>query len=235
MALNSTNLCNDVRALLKKIELRQVLVTFGFIRELEIETIPDSIINFCVIYAWLRVNEWYKGVENDHTISESKLQVTLLKSLRDIAWSSVFANPVISKGKHQWKVKVLTSKTKYIYLGIASNTDCLDDTGNHYFFGSESATSTDGYSYCMVHSEGASRKLDHTMHCSDNFYDNDGNPFIFKQGEMVSIHLDLDEKTVGISKNDEEVVITFQNIEPSSYRFVFTASTGQEHILELCE
>ena len=97
--------------------------------------------------------------------------------------------------------------------------DCLDERLNNrhdtgaYFFGNGSAIALNGgYSYCMVQYGGTSRKLDHTARNSEFYATNDGKSVIFKESDIMSIHLDLAEKDIGISKNNEEVVTVFENI-----------------------
>ena len=43
-----------------------------------------------------------------------------------------------------------------------------------------------------------------------------------KTGDVVTIHLDLDDRTLGYSKNDEYLGIAFENVKKSSYRLAIS-------------
>ena len=237
MALNSATMPYEMLTLLKKIKICKISLVFGFIRQLRIESsIPDSIINFCVIYAFLKINEWYKGVKDHYIISESKLKVTLAKSKNIMYdWSTIFANPVITKGKHEWRFKMLTP-VDFIYFGIASNMDCLEDNGPNYMFGRRSVIARNGgCTYCVTrYNDGKSHQMDHTMGNSIPFKQNDGEYFTFTVADTISVHLDLDNKTFGVSKNKEEIVIVSENIRQASYRFCITVWRDNPHTFKLC-
>ena len=73
----STTIPYQLTKLLEKVNSKSILLTFGYIHGLNIQSsIPDSIINFCVLYAFLKINEWYKGIKDHYVISESKLKLT---------------------------------------------------------------------------------------------------------------------------------------------------------------
>ena len=227
MAQTSATICYQIPKLLQRVDVTNILLTYGFVHQLEIKSsVPDSIVNFCAIYAFLTVSEWYKGVKDLCVISESKSKVTLMQNER--SWSTAFANPVISQGRYKWKFKLLTDKADYLYVGIASNMRCLDDTLK-FFPGSNS---WDCYSYCMVIYDDKSRRIDHKMVRSDTFTKSDGEYFEFETGDILCIHLDLGKRTVGISRNKEDVVITFENIEQVPYRLAVTASRYSKYELE---
>ena len=239
MALTSASMPSEMLTLLKKVKNCEISLVFGFIRQLKIESsIPDSIINFCVIYAFLKVvNEWYKGIKDHCTISESKLKVTLIPSKRFVkGWTTIFANPVITRGKHEWKFNCKTwTSEDMLYFGIASNMDCLESDNNIYtsLAGKRSPIAKNGgYSYCVSHK---STRFDHTWTTARPYKQKDGEDFQFTAADTFSVHLDLDNKTFGVSKNNEEIVIVYENIKQASYRFGITVWRQAPHIFEFCE
>ena len=234
MAESSATIPYKMAELLKKVDSDQILLTFGFVREINIAlSIPDSIINFCIIFTFLKINEWYIGTTNRYEISDSKLIATLNSSKPRRYWSyaTIFANPIISEGKHKWKIKLIQFGITDIYVGVTSNMHCLEHRKS-YFYGITSPNAANGYSYAFTQFSGQSNKMDHTMGASQDYPDD---YVLFTVGDIITVHLDLDKKTVGFSKNDEFMGIAFTNIEPASYRLAISGANRLQSVFELCD
>ena len=57
MSQGSNTIVSEMKRLLTRVNDRDALVTVGFVRELDLGDVPIEIINYCVIYAFLKINE----------------------------------------------------------------------------------------------------------------------------------------------------------------------------------
>ena len=92
-----------MKKLLNRVDDIYILLTFGFVRSIGLEDVPVEIMNYCILYAFLRMNEWFTGGVQ-WNIDESKY-ITYGDN-KDGKTSTIHANPVISRGKHTWKIKI---------------------------------------------------------------------------------------------------------------------------------
>ena len=105
-----------------------------------------------------------------------------------------------------------------------------------HMFGNDSEVAMNGgYSYCIVQYDNESRRMDHTVDASECYKTKDGEYYKFTTTDTISVHLDLHNRTVGISKNDEEIVIVFGNVKRASYRFAVTVWRDTKRVLEFCD
>eukprot|EP01084_Bolivina_argentea_P316858 549328_1 len=115
MALNSDTIVDKIKQSLSKIHESDKLLTYGFIRNILLNEIPSEIINYCILYVFLRWNCWFKG--GDHWLIEQYIA----KRTDDVTHiETIYGDPLISKGKHEWKIKIKEKSTD-IFIGISSN------------------------------------------------------------------------------------------------------------------
>ena len=75
MAQTSNSIGSNIQSLLSRVTINDIKAISGFIRGIDDKlNIPIDIINYCVIYAFLRINQWYKGTDEYWKIDESKLK-----------------------------------------------------------------------------------------------------------------------------------------------------------------
>ena len=129
MSESSDTIENGIVRLLQKVPIYKVLLTFGYIHQNVILDIPDEIVNYCVVYAFLMTNEWYKG--GKYWKIDANKRIATRKGVN--GYSTMYANPAVSQGQHEWKIKLIPdeSTTHDAYIGIASKMHCL----NTHFFG----------------------------------------------------------------------------------------------------
>eukprot|EP01084_Bolivina_argentea_P230863 389475_1 len=240
--MNSDTIGGKMKELLQKIEEQKhgkenVLLTFGFVRDTcstSALDVPFEIINYCVVYSFLLINEWYKGGDN-WRIDESKYIATKIKTnFSAVLYSTIYANPVISSGKHEWKVKIIeptippNSSSNNVYIGIASKTHCL----NTHFFGANGDAAKEkakNYAYLSY-----AAKMNHYMGASTK-YPSPSSPAYYGKKDIITVHLDLDKKTIGFSKNDTFLGTAFSNVEQESYRLAVTADSKVEYVIKLVD
>ena len=124
----------------------------------------------------------------------------------------------ISTGKHDWKIKMIAVRAAQTYIGIASNMAAIDG----YFYGLRGGTAKNG-GFCYAYTEDMSmmtRRMSHEMGGSERWPED--NSITLKSGDIFTIHLDLDKRTVGWSINDHFIGNAFKNVEQASYRLVIT-------------
>ena len=233
MAETSITIGKKIQYLLDKVDIKDSLLTFGFVKNFRDKMnigIPEGIINYCLLYAFLKMNEWYKGREGYWKINETKLKASLIKTLWDESKCTIYADPLISKGKYEWKMKLIEIDAAVSYIGVASNMTAI----NGHFYGAKGAVPmSGGYSYAYTEYDKYGRRMSHKMSGSvvwPNEYE-----IGLKPGDIFTVHLDLDEKTVGWSKNDKFIGNAFENIEDASYRLVISVPADCDSIFEFVE
>ena len=221
MSETSSSISNKIVSLLDRVDDDKKLLTFGFVREIDDKLkIPDEITNYCVIYAFLKIAEWYKGRRGYWIIDDTKLKATAKElgfrdrdSYEDL---TIYGNPEISEGKYEWKIKFSVVNFEQGYVGIASDMRGLDS----YFYGASSLTAKKG-GYCYAYTEhvyhGQAYKMDHTMSGSQPYASG-----CLSDGDILTIHLDLNNKTVGFSRNEQFLGIAFEDVPVASYRLVIS-------------
>ena len=188
-------------------------LTFGFVRNVSIQDIPDEIVNFCVVYAFLKLNEWYQG--GKYFKIESKY---VAKMEQCNHFSTIYGSPVISKGKHEWKVKCGSESypgSNLFYIGIASSMHAVDQ---HFFGANNNAAKDESKNYAF---RPFVDKMSHKMTVCERF-----NPSKYESGVIVTVHLDLDKKTIGFSKDDEFIGVAFDNVQDAEYRLAISSIGG---------
>ena len=127
----------NIKDLLAKVPSEKVIATQGFLKQNKAD-LPNAIVNYIIVYAFLWINEWFKG-GSGWIIDETRL---IARISVDAPRCTIYANPEITQGKHEWKIKLNQGQFQgwghKIYIGIASSTDCLDA----YHYGSASAIHT---------------------------------------------------------------------------------------------
>ena len=231
MAHNSNSIESNPTELLSKVRVRDIDITRGYLRESKV-IIPSEIVDYIIIYAFLFINEWFKGGEH-WVIGETKLIATrnaITEWRHSFSFSTIYANPEISRGKYEWKVKILSGKLDHynkwlntVYIGISSEIRDL----NHAFYGMNGVGAT-SYAYLNV-----GHVMDHTMPGSKNWPSAE-DPVSYDEGDVITVHLDLDQATVGFSKNDEFIGVAFDNIDTTkSYRLAVSPSSDNKWEFEL--
>ena len=187
--------------------------------------IPDAIINYCIIYAFLNINEWFKG--GDLWMIDDTKFIATKKESAPYKYTTICANPIISSGKHEWKIKIiepeLDSHSNLIYIGIASKINNF----NSYFYGNGGVDNNYVWSSFGT-------KMDQTMSASIKFPTNKS--IGYDKGDTITIHLDLDNKTVGFSKNDTFIGIAFENIKNDiDYRLAISVHSDVIHKIQILQ
>lgn len=184
MSEDSESIISKMKYLLEKVDRMDIITTYGFVRTMvKNDKIPDEIINYCVVYAFLKLNEWREG--GSYFNIKSKYLAEAAEFTQTGATTvTVYGNPVISKGKHDWKVKITQkgpSMSMYNYIGIADdNMHCI----NAHFFGQYAPSADKGAkNYAYVNFNG---RMNHSMNGSQNWI-----KCMFKSGDTISVHLDL--------------------------------------------
>lgn len=216
MAETSTTISGKIVSLLERVGVKEKLLTFGFVREIDRLYIVDEIINYCVIYAFLKTSEWYKGKPGCWIIDDTKLKAVarVIENMGNFGFT-IYGSPEVSEGVYEWKIKLVEIEAEKIYIGLASDMKGLDS----YFYGATSPTAINGgYCYAYTEYQKAGYKMNHTMGASQFYASNT----CLSNGDILTIHLDLKNKTVGFSQNGKFLGVAFENIPMASYRVVIT-------------
>eukprot|EP01084_Bolivina_argentea_P246388 412348_1 len=168
------------------------LACYGYVKQMEnkyhfTHQIPMHLVEIILLYYprfW-----WFKG-NNRFTINGSTV-----KSQNTNCNKTVYGFYEVSVGKHEWKIKVIQCTT-YLMIGIASNTKHLD-----CFYEKHDICT---YSY---YSDG--RKF---MNGSQDLYP-DGIPVKFGNGDIMTVNLDLDKRTISFCKNGHDLGILCDKID----------------------
>ena len=201
---NSNSIEIQINELLKDINDKDKLLTFGFFTIYCMNKyniiIPPEIINYCIIYAFLLINCWLK-CGNDITMNERIASRTIKEY---DANSTVYGNQLVSSGKHEWKIKIIKCNTESICIGIGETTNYCNDcfTGkakNNY------NESSYGYGY-------GNNALKFGPFLVESFGEE------YTNNDIITVHLDLNRRTIGFSKNDKFIGIAYENITATSYR-----------------
>ena len=115
MSQDSNTIVERMKELISKVQRRYIVVTFGFVRNIDLKDIPDEIINYCVVYAFLRINEWFEAGRQwkiDYKNKYIAYGEPAYSHNKYALFSSIYANPVISNGKHEWKIKITSTDSR---------------------------------------------------------------------------------------------------------------------------
>ena len=217
MSENSTTIVQNMKELISKFHDKNILVTFGFVREIDLKEIPVEIITYCVIYAFLSINEWFMA--GPQWIIDDNKYIAYgcdnYKYDKYGTFSTVYANPVISNGKHEWKIKITSTDPKVgfhvssnCYIGISENKYSLDygtfmhKWEKYYAF----------YQFDEKSSPTMSGEQDYPL--GVDYYSR----WDWKDGDIMTVHLDMEQRTIGFSLNKTFLGIAFDDIEDGDYR-----------------
>eukprot|EP01084_Bolivina_argentea_P210384 358109_1 len=206
MALTSDCIDDKIKLALTKIHFKDKLLVCGFIRNILVSIAPSEIVNYCIIFAFLRWNCWLKGGE--HWVIE-KYVAKLVTIRKSYEFKTIYADPVISKGKHEWKIKIIEQSTD-IFVGISSaNFTKLD----WCFIGKNENSFIKNYTHMSYAFGGKICPSTKTRK-------------IFKTGDIISVHLNMEDLTLGVSVNDTFLGNAFEKMEKASYRLAVSVSSG---------
>ena len=78
--------------------------------------------------------------------------------------------------------------------------------------------------------------MDHTMYGSVDYPDQKTKHLaVFKPGDIITVHLDMDALNIGFSLNDKYLGIAFDNIEKEEYRLAISSYSKVERKYEFIE
>ena len=188
------------------------MIVIGFIRLATDFHIPTEIVEYCMIYTFLALNDWFNEYHGKYWIIENK-QAMRQKS-RYNYFQTIYATPEISRGKHEWRIKIIKDEGKGIIIGISSNTDCgdLPFYGNHHKSKYSYGYSGDG-------------KICHNWNSEKKW----GDKTKISEGDIITVHLNMNELKIGFSRNGNYKGIAFSNIKDTSYRLVISVKGGLGH------
>ena len=110
-------------------------------------------------------------------------------------------------------------------IGIIS--DKITDLNNFEFRDRKSCGSS---KFCYGLSS-CGRKLYHNVWQPQHYHYS----AMYQEGDVITVHLDLDNKTVGFSRNDIFLGIAFRNIRVVSYRLAINVEPGSQHVFEFVD
>ena len=232
MSESSATIPGKVMSLLKRVNDINILIAHGFIRESmkKENDIPSDIINYCIIYAFLAINEWILVDKYYSVDADNKNKLTVFHAGNKGFRSSnitIYADPIIDidngKGKYEWKVRNIALGAR---IGITNHLNGRIDT--HFYGAGGSANENNKSSYCYAC---IGTKMDHTMSGSVGYGDNQR----FRTEDIITVHLDLDKKSIGFSRNDKYLGIAFENIASGKYRFAISVYNSQRHRFEFIQ
>eukprot|EP01084_Bolivina_argentea_P186118 320862_1 len=130
---------------------------------------------------------------------------------------SGYGNNAPQEGVHQWKVKIGGKCNANVVIGVC---DWNDQSFKDSFFYNHSGH----IAYAYYHTYGL---------VSHDGYNSSYHPKSFQAGDIITVHLDLIQKTVAFSKNDMFLGVAFRNIRVMPYRLAVTLwSNSTVEILE---
>ena len=216
MAQNSNTICDKIKQCLGDIDEVDKLLTTGFVREIlnemknEDEIIPTAIVDYCIIFAFLKWKCWLKGGQN-----WSIQQYTATRNPQTTSFETIYADPLIKRGKYEWKIKVVEKSTD-IAIGLVSNMNHC----NKYAM----SKSAGEYNYFYISYAGI---MSHNKRNSTD-YPSAKTKRTYKTGDIITVHLDLDSLTIGFSKNGEYLGIAYENIANVEYRLAVCVGKKQK-------
>ena len=134
MAETSNTIVNKMKFLVTKLTKEQgILIAYGFIRAMALDGVPVEIINYCIVYAFLRENRWFKGGNTWNIDQTGYIATASSPKNLNIDSSTIYADPAISKGKHEWKIQISeegklkgNTVSNALNFGIATSMHCLN-------------------------------------------------------------------------------------------------------------
>lgn len=194
---------------------RENLLIAGFVKQIEneyqIKNIPEAINT--VICSFLRLSDiWNRTYSyKDGIIDENGYTVTMSTD----AYMSMFGLYVVTEGVFKWKIKLI--KWNEDNYGACSPYIGIIEDNKEYIKNYLNDNNWDQYGYqissapARYHRGSGSvvRKCDYTLRWC-------------KQGDILEMTLDLDERTLSFKLNDEDFGVVFSNIVLGSYRLALT-------------
>ena len=217
-----------------------ILVT-GYIRQ-DIESklndaIPAELYTLCFEY-WLHkvCDSWSNEFVDIHRIEINEDEITLpepdiAKNANSQKGITLYGNHVVVNGsRHDWKIRmnkfgITDPFTKWINpaVGIILNDEMTLKKYSSGDYASD-AWAYAGTGYAFI---GGGRYLYSKNHSSElvNKYRNAGGAEFNGDGDIIEVHLDQINHTLGYSVNDEYFGIAFEKVEPGDYRIAISLST----------
>ena len=198
----------DVKHLLKYIQHKHQLLTFGFCRmnaTIIDKIIPAPIINICLIYTFLIIEYFKYNVGNLH-ISDDKRTATNSTVSNTAAFGAFIINcDENNTDIYTWKIKI--NSVGYIVIGVDEvNNDhelvpwyFLDKEYHHYAYSNLLQIFRDKYSSNRETIIDLDRK------------------FRYAVDDIITMIIDGGKKTVDFYKNDKHVY-QCKNVHPNQYR-----------------
>ena len=243
MSHDSNTIVNKMKLLLTKVNDQHVLIAFGFVREINSKYIPVEIMSYCIVYAFLRINEWIKA-GSDWNIDQNKyIAYGQKKYINDsfASFSTVYSNPVISNGKYEWKIKIKLNDSdthssfelhghrfhlfSSVYVGISTSMDFVDSYGfggnkhKYYAFGKFQSKTSHLVNGSVDYPEGI------------DSYDK----FQFKDVVLMTVHLDMEQRTIAFTINDKFLGVAFDDIDDGDYRLAISVFGRKNKIFEFIQ
>ena len=196
-------------------EYEQKLLVAGFIRGIEkmykIKNIPNEIND--IIYLYQRLyDEWDTKWTNDYVnIDETNTTITIKEDDEsNMGHAIAFGKRVVSEGIYIWKIKIICIKLTFEsppYVGIIENNEeYLKRYRDDFLWDNV------GYQLC-----GGNSVLCGPL--SSNYHKTSDYQCLWKkEGDVVEIILDLNERTLGFKVNDIDYGVAFSNIHKTEYR-----------------
>ena len=213
---NSHTIGRKMNHLMQRIKAQEILAMAGYIRQImsygqryQIHKIPVDIMNYCIVYAFLVVNEWckvdsYKYVykfDNEYLVAE------IVRNYNNFGWQTLIANPIVSQGTYEWKVRIRDDygdfeddnyyhNPMYVHIGLTTKNMVKGDEMGYINLNDEAMDEIMTYKWGINIS-----------------------PF-YSSGDIVTLHLDLDNKVIKFWNNDEYIGIALENVKKDNYRLI---------------
>ena len=219
MALTSETIGDKIKECLSEIDEVDKMLVYGYIKEVFLnENCPSEIMKYCAIFAFLKWRCWLNGGEN---WSINGYQAVRDGECKIDSWSTMYADPVIKTGKYEWRIKIIEKSTDF-GIGLTSNMNNL----NKYGIGRNGGDF--GYFYL---SYGGIMPFDKR---NSTDYPSRKTKVLYKAGDIITVHLDLDEGVIGFSKNDKYLGDAFMDIMRVEYRLaVCVGKKNKKQMIEI--
>ena len=205
----------NIEFLLRKVKNKHKLLISGYLKQCQLAMdlhIPNEIANFIIINGYLLSTQWIR--RGKWIIDQTKF--IAIRQSSEIE-SIIYANPCVSKGKHYWKVKI-DHNNNGCYIGIIFSED------SSYIYRRSRCSlfhrrnyGVQGYAY---HTKGY--LMNHKM-SSAAIWSPDGISTACNHGDIITVHLDLELKSIGFSRNDKWMGTAFTDIDNTkSYRLALS-------------
>eukprot|EP01084_Bolivina_argentea_P262816 444606_1 len=208
---DSNTFINEINNLLKEIENDNILLTYGFVRQVVITcklNVPTSIINYLIIYSFLKLDYWleddnHKMIIDGHYARPSTTDILAMSVSLPV---TTYGNQLVSKGIHEWKIQIIKHARRAV-VGIVS----VRCTAPCFY-----TTKYPNYAY-SYDGEKTNYNIDRWQP-----YTYDKEKIEFKDEDIIGIHLNLNKNTIGFSKNEIFIGIAYDNVPEIKYKMAVT-------------